>query len=76
MNKEKPERYKPGYLVIVRRKGDSVLIGDDIEIVTVKTSSGQTHLAIRAPGKKIIRKELKDKKPRVDVDGNLKTYNY
>ena len=46
-------------LVITRKKGESFLIGDDIEITVVKLDDGSVKLAIDAPKKlTILRKEL------------------
>ncbi|AUM96516.1 TPA: carbon storage regulator CsrA [Clostridium botulinum] len=46
-------------LVITRKKGESLLIGDDIEITVVKLDDGSVKLAIDAPKKfTILRKEL------------------
>ena len=46
-------------LVLTRKKGESLLIGDDIEITVVKTDDGGVKLAINAPKNIIIlRKEL------------------
>jgi len=46
-------------LVITRKKGDSILIGDDIEITVVKLDDGSVKLAINAPKELVIlRKEL------------------
>ncbi|WP_251860528.1 carbon storage regulator CsrA [Clostridium sp. Marseille-Q2269] len=46
-------------LVITRKKGESILIGDDIEITVVKLDDGSAKLAIDAPKKlTILRKEL------------------
>ena len=46
-------------LVITRKKDDSVLIGDDIEIIVVKVEDGSVKLAIKAPRNvTILRKEL------------------
>lgn len=47
-------------LVITRKKGESFLIGDDIEVTVVKLDDGSVKLAIDAPPKKltILRKEL------------------
>jgi carbon storage regulator len=46
-------------LVITRKKGESILIGDDIEIVVVKTDGGTVKIAINAPKNvTILRKEL------------------
>ncbi|MGO5065119.1 carbon storage regulator CsrA [Clostridium sp. LCP25S3_F8] len=46
-------------LVITRKKGESFLIGDDIEVTVVKLDDGSVKLAIDAPKKlTILRKEL------------------
>lgn len=46
-------------LVITRKKGESILIGDDIEISISKIEDGSVKLAIKAPKKMtILRKEL------------------
>lgn len=46
-------------LVIGRKKGESILIGDDIEITVVKAEDGSVKLAISAPKEVLIlRKEL------------------
>jgi carbon storage regulator (csrA) len=46
-------------LVITRKKGESILIGDDIEIIVVKTDDGNVKLAINAPKNiSVLRKEL------------------
>ena len=49
-------------LVITRKKDESVLIGDDIEITVVKLEDGSVKLGISAPkGKTILRKEVYEK---------------
>ena len=46
-------------LVITRKKGESILIGDDIEITLSKIDDGSVKLAISAPRNiTILRKEL------------------
>ena len=46
-------------LVITRKKGESILIGDDIEISISKIEDGSVKLAIKAPREiTILRKEL------------------
>ena len=46
-------------LVITRKKGESLLIGDDIEITVTKVEDGSVKLAIKAPKEvNILRKEL------------------
>lgn len=49
-------------LVITRKKGESLLIGDDIEIKIVKVNDGSVKIAIEAPREKeILRKEVYEK---------------
>ncbi|MGL5066962.1 MAG: carbon storage regulator CsrA [Sarcina sp.] len=46
-------------LVLTRKKGEGILIGDDIEITVTKLDDGTVKLAINAPKNvSIIRKEL------------------
>ena len=46
-------------LVITRKKGESLLIGEDIEVTVVKLDDGSVKLAIDAPRNvTILRKEL------------------
>lgn len=46
-------------LVITRKKGESLLIGDNIEITVTKIEDGSVKLAINAPKEiSILRKEL------------------
>ena len=46
-------------LVITRKQGESILIGDDIEISVSKIEDGSVKIAIQAPREmSILRKEL------------------
>ncbi|KGK86054.1 carbon storage regulator CsrA [Clostridium sp. HMP27] len=46
-------------LVVTRKKGESILIGDDIEITISKIDDGSVKIAISAPKEvTILRKEL------------------
>ncbi|MPM96993.1 Translational regulator CsrA [bioreactor metagenome] len=46
-------------LVVTRKKGESILIGDDIEITIAKIDDGSVKIAISAPKEvTILRKEL------------------
>lgn len=46
-------------LVITRKKGESLLIGEDIEITVVKIDDGSVKLSISAPKNiTVLRKEL------------------
>lgn len=64
-------------LIITRKKGDSLMIGDDIEITISKIEDGSVKIGIQAPKEIIIlRKELyeavKDEnKEAIKIDMNL-----
>lgn len=46
-------------LIITRKKGESLMIGDDIEIVISKIDDGSVKIGIKAPRNiQILRKEL------------------
>lgn len=46
-------------LVVTRKKGETILIGDDIEITVVKIEEGSVKISIAAPKNiSILRKEL------------------
>lgn len=46
-------------LIITRKKGESLMIGDDIEIVISKIDDGSVKLGIKAPKSvQILRKEI------------------
>ncbi|GEP64587.1 carbon storage regulator [Clostridium beijerinckii] len=48
-------------LIITRKKGESLMIGDDIEIVISKIDDGSVKIGIKAPKDiSILRKELYD----------------
>lgn len=49
-------------LVISRKKGESLLIGDDVEITVEKIDSSSVKISIKAPKEKVIlRKEVYEK---------------
>ena len=49
-------------LVISRKKGESLLIGDDIEITVEKIDSSSVKISIKAPKEKVIlRKDVYEK---------------
>lgn len=49
-------------LVVTRKKGESILIGDDIEIKVTKIDDGSVKIAINAPkSMTILRKEVYEK---------------
>jgi carbon storage regulator CsrA len=46
-------------LVLTRRAGESVYLGDDIKVTAVRVRGGQVRLAIEAPGSvPVVREEL------------------
>lgn len=64
-------------LVITRKKDESILIGDNIEVVVVKVDDGSVKLAINAPRDvKILRKELykeviEENKKSISIDSTI-----
>lgn len=61
-------------LIITRKKGESIMIGDDIEITISKIDDGSVKIGIEAPNNvNILRKELyeeveKENKEAVNID--------
>ena len=48
-------------LVITRKKGESLLIGDDIEITVEKIDTSSVKISIKAPKEKVLlRKEVEE----------------
>jgi carbon storage regulator len=48
-------------LIIARRKGQRILIGDDVEVIVTELSKGTVKLGIMAPAERtILRGETKD----------------
>lgn len=46
-------------LIITRKKGESLMIGDDIEIIVSKIEDGSVKIGVKAPRNiQILRKEL------------------
>jgi carbon storage regulator CsrA len=61
MEKENPPpKPQEGWLVLSRKEWQSFLIGKDIEISISKIKRSEVLIAIKAPGYKILRKEVKD----------------
>ncbi|WP_017211306.1 carbon storage regulator CsrA [Clostridium beijerinckii] len=64
-------------LIITRKKGESLMIGDDIEIVISKIDDGSVKIGIKAPKDiTILRKELfeeveKENKEATKIDINM-----
>lgn len=64
-------------LIITRKKGESLMIGDDIEIVISKIEDGSVKIGIKAPRDvQVLRKELyeeveKENMAAVQVDMNM-----
>lgn len=51
-------------LVLSRRDGESIQLGDDVEIVIIKSKGKTTQLGIKAPrDMKVLRSELIDNPP-------------
>ena len=52
-----------GRLVLTRKEGQSILIGDDIVVEIVKVDGGYVKVVVEAPDEVVVlREELKDRK--------------
>ena len=64
-------------LIITRKKGESIMVGDDIEITISKIEDGSVKIGIKAPRDvTILRKELYDQVEQenheaINIDMNL-----
>ncbi len=57
-------------LVLSRRVGEKILIGDEICVTVVRVSQGVVRLGIEAPDKMaIVREEIKDRQTRNQAEG-------
>ena len=55
---EKKHCRKKGYLVLKRRAGEGFKIDDETEVVITKITESAVYVAIKAPGKKVLRNEI------------------
>ena len=55
-------------LVLTRREGESIHVGEDIVITVLSTRKGSTRLGINAPGK--VRVDRHEVRQRILVEGN------
>ena len=63
-------------LVVSRKKGESILIGDDIEITISQIESGNVKVAINAPKNvTILRKELLEAVTQENKSATMKDLN-
>lgn len=64
-------------LIITRKKGESLMIGDDVEIIVSKIDDGSVKIGIKAPKDvSILRKEIyeeveKENKEATKIDLNI-----
>ena len=48
-------------LILSRKVGDSIRIGDDVEVIVLRSSRGRVQLGLRAPQTvRVVRSELED----------------
>jgi carbon storage regulator len=59
-------------LVIGRRDGERILIGPDIEVVLVRSRSGEARLGIEAPDHVVILREELENEDKEEVDRGSK----
>ena len=62
-------QFKKGFLVLKRKSGQGLRIGDDIEVI-LKEKDGVTYLCVSAPGLKVLRSEIFDKEPKEKGEKN------
>jgi carbon storage regulator CsrA len=58
---------KKGFLLLKRRTGQGLSIGDNIEIEIAKVEGGEVYIAIKAPNKKVLRNEIMKNEPRSET---------
>jgi sRNA-binding carbon storage regulator CsrA len=56
--------YKKGYLILKRKVGQGVNIDLNTEIIIARQDATHVYLAIKAPGKKVLRNEIVSNEPR------------
>jgi len=64
MNNQQFAFGKKGFLILKRRTGQGITIGDDIEIEIAKVEGGEVYIAIKAPAHKVLRQEIIKNEPR------------
>lgn len=63
-------------LVVTRKLGESILIGDDIEIIIVEQQNGKIKIGIEAPKNiKILRKEILEAVKSENINASMKKEN-
>ncbi len=61
-------------LVISRKAGESILIGDDIEVVIIDAQNGKVKIGINADSSiRILRKEIIDEVTKANIQASAKT---
>jgi len=59
-------------LVLSRKVGEKILIGDNISVTVVRVAQGTVRIGIEAPGDlPIVREEIKDQQPTGAADRKL-----
>lgn len=63
-------------LILARRINESIMIGDDIEIIIIDMKGDQVKLGIRAPKKiSVHRKEIYDEIKNANIDASKSDFN-
>ncbi len=58
-------------LILTRKVGEAILIGDDVTVTVLATAGGQVRIGIDAPQEvQILRPEAKVREPKPDTWGN------
>ncbi|MDD2262555.1 MAG: carbon storage regulator [Clostridia bacterium] len=63
-------------LVISRKAGESIIIGDDIEVVIIEAQNGKVKIGVKADNSiRILRKEIIDEVTKTNIQASAKTDN-
>ena len=63
-------------LVISRKAGESIIIGDDIEVVIIEAQNGKVKIGVKADNSiQILRKEIIDEVTKTNIQASAKTDN-
>ena len=61
-------------LVISRKAGESIIIGDDIEVVIIEAQNGKVKIGVKADNSiRILRKEIIDEVTKTNIQASAKT---
>lgn len=62
-------------LVLTRRLGEEIVIGDNVCLTVVRIEGGRVRLGVKAPAKVSVRREEICTQPHMEIGGAPSTYN-